>query len=147
MAASARIKATNIHFLIGGTDYACDANMVELTLNDAPGDVQTFCEVRVGGEWSLQIDGVTSGDSDSLYQILWANFGTEVAFILKPQGNATASADAPHYTGTVVFNELPPMSLTSNEVSKFSVTLRVKNDVHTPSATPPVYYGVTKKVS
>ena len=147
MAASARIKATNIVFKIGTTNYACDANMVELTLNDAPGDVQTFCEVRVGGEWSLQLDGVTSGEDTSLYQVLWANFGTEVAFTIAPQGNATASADAPHYTGTVVFNELPPLSLTSNEVSKFSVTLRVKNDVHTPSATPPVYYGVTKKVS
>lgn len=147
MAASARIRATNIVFKIGTTDYACDANMVELTLNDAPGDVQTFCEVRVGGEWSLQLDGVTSGEDTSLYQVLWANFGTEVAFTIAPQGNATASADAPHYTGTVVFNELPPLSLSSNEVSKFSVTLRVKNDVHTPSATPPVYYGVTKKVS
>ena len=147
MAASARIKATNIVFKIGTTDYACDANMVELTLADAPGDVQTFCEVRVGGEWSLQLDGVTSGEDTSLYQVLWANFGTEVAFTIAPQGNATASADAPHYTGTVVFNELPPLSLSSNEVSKFSVTLRVKNDVHTPSATPPVYYGVTKKVS
>lgn len=147
MAASARIRATNIVFKIGTTDYACDANMVELTLNDAPGDVQTFCEVRVGGEWSLQLDGVTSGEDTSLYQVLWANFGTEVAFTIAPQGNATASADAPHYTGTVVFNELPPLSLSSNEVSKFSVTLRVKNDVHTPSATPPVFYGVTKKVS
>lgn len=147
MAASARIRATNIVFKIGTTDYACDANMVELTLNDAPGDVQTFCEVRVGGEWSLQLDGVTSGEDTSLYQVLWANFGTEVAFTIAPQGNATASADAPHYTGTVVFNELPPLSLSSNEVSKFSVTLRVKNDVHTPAATPPVYYGVTKKVS
>lgn len=147
MAASTRIKATNIHFLIGSTDYACDATSVELTLGDAPGDVQTFCEVRVGGEWSLKLDGLTSGDDTSLYQVLWANFGTEVAFTLKPQGNATASADAPHYTGTVVFNELPPMSLMSNEVAKFSVTLRVKSDVHTPSATPPIFYGVTKKVS
>ncbi len=147
MAASARIKATNIVFKIGTTDYACDANMVELTLNDAPGDVQTFCEVRVGGEWSLQLDGITSGEDTSLYQVLWANFGTEVAFTIAPQGNATASADAPHYTGTVVFDQLPPLSLSSNEISKFSVTLRVKNDVHTPSATPPVFYGVTKKVS
>ena len=147
MAASTRIKATNIHFLIGATDYACDATGVELTLADAPGDVQTFCEVRVGGEWMLKLDGVTSGDAASLYQVLWANFGTEVAFTLKPNGNATASADQPHYTGTVIFNELPPMTLTSNEVSKFSVSLKVKNAVHTPSATPPVYYGVTKKTS
>jgi hypothetical protein len=121
--------------------------MVELTLNDAPGDVRTFCEVRTGGEWKLQLDGVTSGDATSLYRVLWANFGTEVAFTIAPQGNATASTSQPHYTGTVIFDELPPLSLTSGEVAKFSVTQTVKNAVHTPSATPPVYYGVTLKTT
>jgi len=46
-----RIVAENIKFLIADVEYACAVNMVELTLGDAPGDVQTFCEQRVGGEW------------------------------------------------------------------------------------------------
>jgi hypothetical protein len=141
MAASTRIKANNIIFKIGATDYACDANMVELTLDDAPGDVQTFCEVRVGGQWSLQLDGITSGEDTSLYRILWDNFGTEVAFTISPSGYATPSADNPHYTGTVIFDQLPPLSLTSNEVTTFSVTLTVKNTPHTPASD--IYYGVT----
>ena len=140
MAASTRIKAQNIIFKIGTTDYACDANLVELTLDDAPGDVQTFCETRVGGQWSLQLDGITSGDSASLYRVLWDNFGTTAAFTIAPNGNATASTSQPHYEGTVVFNQLPPLSLTSNEVSKFSVTLEVKNTPHTPASD--IYYGV-----
>ena len=140
MAASTRIKAQNIHFKIGGTDYACDANMVELTLDDAPGDVQTFCEVRVGGQWSLQLDGITSGEDTSLYRVLWDNFGTEVGFSIQPQGNATPTADAPHYEGTVVFDQLPPLSLTSNETATFSVTLQVKNTPHDPASNE--YYGV-----
>ena len=145
---STRIKAQNIRFIIGATErYDVDTNLVELTLNDAPGDVQTFCEVRPGGEWKLQLDGVTSGDSTSLYRLLFANFGTEVAFVIAPQGNATASTTAPHYTGTVVFDQLPPLSLNSGDVAKFSVTLTVKNAVHTPTATPPVYYGLTVKTS
>lgn len=147
MPTSTRIKAQNIKFLIGTTEYSCDANLVELTLNDAPGDVQTFCEVRVGGEWKLQLDGVTSGDATSLYRILWSNFGTEVAFTVAPQGNAVGTTSAPIYTGTVVFDQLPPLSLTSGEVVKFSVTLTVKNAVHTPSTTPPVYYGLTVKTA
>ena len=141
MAASTRIKAQNIIFKIGSTDYACDANLVQLTLDDAPGDVQTFCEVRVGGQWSLQLDGITSGEDTSLYRILWDNFGTEVAFTIAPNGNATPSADSPHYTGTVVFDQLPPLALVSNETSVFSVTLTVKNTPHTPASD--VYYGVT----
>jgi hypothetical protein len=147
MPTSTRIKAQNIKFLIGTTEYSCDANLVELTLNDAPGDVQTFCEVRVGGEWKLQLDGVTSGDATSLYRILWSNFGTEVAFTVAPQGNAVGTTSSPIYTGTVVFDQLPPLSLTSGEVVKFSVTLTVKNAVHTPATTPPVYYGLTVKTA
>jgi len=141
MAASTRIKASNIVFKIGTTDFACDANMVELTLDDAPGDVQTFCEVRVGGQWSLQLDGIVSGEDTSLYRVLWDNFGTEVAFTIAPNGNATPSADQPHYKGTVVFDQLPPLSLTSNEIAKFSVTLSVKQTPHTPASD--IYYGVT----
>lgn len=140
MAASQRIKAQNIIFNIGATDYACDATMVELALQDAPGDVQTFCELRVGGEWTLTLEGLTSGDATSLYQILWANFGTEVAFTIAPNGNATASANEPHYVGTAKFDQLPPLALSSNEVSTFSVTLTVKNTEHDPATS--VYYGV-----
>lgn len=147
MATSTRIKATNIKFLIGTVEESCDANLIELTLNDAPGDVQTFCENRVGGEWKLQIDGVTSGDSGSLYRLLWANFGTEAAFTVAPQGNAVGTTSAPIYQGTIVFDQLPPLSLNSGEVVKFSVTLTVKNAVHTPSTTPPVYYGLTVKTA
>lgn len=140
MAASTRIKAQNIIFKIGTTEYSCDANLVELTLDDAPGDVQTFCEVRVGGQWSLQLDGITSGDDTSLYRVLWANFGTKVAFTIAPNGNAVAAADQPHYTGTAIFDQLPPLSLTSNETVKFSVTLTVDNSIHDPATN--VFYGV-----
>jgi hypothetical protein len=140
MAASTRIKAQNIIFKIGSTDYACDANMVELTLDDAPGDVQTFCETRVGGQWALQLDGIMSGDSGSLYRVLWDNFGTEVAFTIAPNGNEDATSAKPHYEGTAVFNQLPPLSLMSNETAKFSVTLEVKNTPHNPAADQ--YYGI-----
>jgi hypothetical protein len=141
MAASTRIKAQNIIFKIGATDYACDANMVELTLGDAPGDVQTFCETRVGGQWALQLDGITSGEATSLYRVLWDNFGSEVAFTIAPNGNTTPTDDEPHYTGTAIFNELPPLSLNSNETALFSVTLEVKNTPHDPTAHQ--FYGVT----
>jgi hypothetical protein len=141
MPASTRIKAQNIIFEIDGEDYACDANMVELTLDDAPGDVQTFCETRVGGQWALQLDGITSGDATSLYRILWDNFGTEVEFLIAPNGNSVPSSNEPHYVGVAVFNQLPPLSLMSNETAKFSVTLEVKNTPHDPENNE--YYGIT----
>jgi hypothetical protein len=140
MAASTRIQAQNIIFEIGATAYECDATMVDLTLGDAPGDVQTFCEQRVGGEWALTLEGIVSGDAASLYRVLWANFGTTATFTIAPNGNSVPTANTPHYEGTVKFNELPPLSLTSNNTSTFSITLRVDNTVHDPAND--IYYGV-----
>lgn len=140
MAASTRIKANNIVFEVAGTEYACDATMVELTLQDAPGDVQTFCEQRVGGEWQLNLEGLTSGDATSLYRVLWSNFGSTGAFTIAPNGNASPSASQPHYEGTVKFDQLPPLSLNSNETVTFTVTLTVDNSTHDPASS--VYYGV-----
>tara|TARA_B110000459_G_C16592009_1_gene486783 strand:+ start:183 stop:620 length:438 start_codon:yes stop_codon:yes gene_type:complete len=141
MAASTRIKAQNIKFLIADVEYACDATMVDLVLGDAPGDVQTFCEQRVGGEWALTLEGITSGDAASLYRVLWENFGTTATFVIAPNGNATATAAEPHYSGVVRFNEIPPLSLTTNETSTFSVTLEVVNTPNTPDTD--VYFGVS----
>jgi hypothetical protein len=140
MAASTRIKAHNIIFNIGATDYACDATMVDLVLQDAPGDVQTFCEQRVGGEWALTLEGITSGEATSLYRVLWENFGTTGTFTIAPNGNASASSSEPHYEGTVKFDQLPPLSLSTNETVTFSVTLTVDNSTHDPAND--IYYGV-----
>jgi hypothetical protein len=145
MPASTRIKAQNILFKFGATEYACDANLVQLTLDDAPGDVQTFCEVRVGGQWSLQLDGIVSGLSSSLYRVLWDNFGSTANFTIAPNGNAVASSSEPHYTGVVTFDQIPPLALVSNETAVFSVTLTVKNTPHTPASD--IFYGVTVDVT
>ena len=142
-----RIKASNIKFTIASTDYAVDADSIELSLSDAPGGQQTFTEVQPLQEWKLAISGIASGDSTALYQVLFANYGTEVAFKVAPNGNSTASTSQPIYEGTVVFDTLPPLNMTSGEIMSFSVELTVKNSVHTPSATPPVYFGLTKKTS
>ena len=140
MAASTRIVAQNIIFKLDATTYAPDVNMVELTLGDAPGGQRTMTEVRPNGEWALKIAGIVSGDAASLYRLLWENFGTEVAFEINPNGT-TPGASTPSYTGTVVFNELPPLALTSGEDASFEVTLRVKNTGLDVAAN--LYYGVT----
>ena len=147
MAASTRIKATNIKFKISSTDYSCDADSIELSLSDAPGGQQTFCEVQPLQEWKLKIAGIASGDSASLYQLLFTNYGTEVAFSVAPNGNTTASSSQPIWEGTVIFDTLPPLNMTAGDIMAFDVELTVKNSVHTPSATPPIFFGLTKKTS
>jgi len=147
MATSTRIKASNIVFKIASTDYACDADSVELSTGDAPGDVRTFCEVQTGQEWKLSLTGLTSGDTASLYRLLFANYGTEVAFTVAPGGNAIPTSTNPHYVGTVIFDQLPPLSLTSGEIVKFTVELTVKNTGTDAAATPPRYFGLGVKTA
>jgi hypothetical protein len=71
---------------------------------------------------------------------LFDNFGAELPFVINP-GGGTVGADNPSYTGTLIVNELPPLSLTSNEEVAFSVTLRVKNTGLDTGAK--LYYGLT----
>lgn len=136
-----RVVARNITFKIGSTSYAPELNSVELTLGDTPGGIQTFSEVRVQGEWALKLGGYMSQKSTSLYQFLITNFGTEATFEVNP-GGGTVGADNPKYTGTVIINELPPLTMTSNEEMSFEVTLRVKNTGLDTSAN--LYYGLTR---
>lgn len=142
--AQPRVIARNIVFTIDGDDVAPEVNSVELTLQDAPGGVQTFSEVRVHSEWQLAVSGFMSPKATSLYSFLWTNFGTEVPFKIVP-GGGTEGTDNPAYTGTVIINELPPLTLTSNEEVSFTVNLRVKNtglDVASK-----LFYGVTVDTS
>jgi hypothetical protein len=139
-----RVVARNITFKIGATSYAPEVNAVMLTLGDAPGGIQTMTEVRVQGEWALQLDGYVSQDADSLYRLLWTSFGTELAFEINP-GGGTEGADNPSYKGTVIVNELPPLELTAGEEVSFSVTLRVKNTGLDVAAK--LFYGVTIDVT
>jgi hypothetical protein len=142
--ATPRITARNIVFKIASSSYVPELNGVELTLGDAPGAVQSFSEVRPSGEWSLKLDGFVSPASASLYNYLWTNFGSEVTFEVIP-GGGTVGANNPKYTGTVIINELPPMTLVSNEEVAFSVTLRVKNTGLDVAAN--LFYGITKAVA
>jgi hypothetical protein len=145
MAVSSRLVARNIILKIDGVDYAFDSAKVSLTPEDAPGGMRTFNETNVYKEFKLAIEGIVSLDPASLYQILWANQGTQVDFSIAPGGNATATSTKPHYVGSVIIDDLPPLELTSGESANFSVTYTVDNSTHDPATG--IYYGVEIKTS
>lgn len=142
MAASTRLVARNIKFTVDGDEFSCDATKVTLTPEDAPGGVRTFCETNVEKQWKLQLDGILSLDPTSLYQVLFALQGSQVDFMLAPAGNATASTTQPHYTGSVIIDDLPPMELTAGEGAVFSITYTVDNATHSPATG--YWYGLHK---
>lgn len=145
MPASNRLIARNIKFLVDGDEFACDANKITLTPEDAAGGVRTFCETNVEKTWKLAVEGIVSLDAASLYQTLWTLQGTQVDFVVAPAGNATASSTEPHYVGSVIIDDLPPLDLTAGDNAVFSITYTVDNGTHNPATG--YWYGLQKKTS
>jgi hypothetical protein len=107
MVTSTRIKANALQLTIDGTDYWADFSSVMMQSEEAASDVTTFYDASLGGrrDFFFTVSGVQSTEDGSFWRAMWADAGTEVAFIYAPHGNATASADQPHFTGTL---RLPP---------------------------------------
>ena len=103
MATSTRIKANALLLSIDGTDYWADFSSVVMQSEDASADVTTFYDASLGGrrDFYFTVSGVQSVEAASFWRAMWADAGSEVAFVYAPKGNATAGADAPHFTGTV----------------------------------------------
>jgi hypothetical protein len=103
MTTSTRIKANALLLSIDGTDYWADFSSVMMQSEEAAADVNTFYDASLGGrrDFYFTVSGVQSTESTSFWRSMWADAGSEVAFIYAPNGNATASGDAPHFTGTL----------------------------------------------
>lgn len=103
MSTSTRIKANSLKLTIDGNDYWSDFSSVVMQSEDASADVTTFYDASIGGrrDFYFTVSGVQSVEAASFWRAMWADAGSEVAFVYAPKGNATAGADAPHFTGTV----------------------------------------------
>jgi len=100
---STRIKANALKMTIDAIDYWADFSSVMMQSEDAASDVNTFYDASLGGrrDFYFTVSGVQSTESTSFWRSMWDDAGTEVAFIYAPHGNATESADKPHFKGTV----------------------------------------------
>ncbi len=92
---------------IAGTDYTAQVSKAVITSNEADSDFVTFADAAIGGlrEYALEFTGVQDLNSASLWDKIWTASGTSVAYLLKPYGNATASATQPHYSGNLTITE------------------------------------------
>jgi hypothetical protein len=94
-----RVRGNLLTLSIGATEYSAEFASVMLQSEDAADDVKTFGSDN--SDWFMTLSGITSLDAASFWRYCWQNASTDVAFILRPLGNATESADAPHFKGTV----------------------------------------------
>jgi hypothetical protein len=99
----AALNAGKLKLAFGSTpvEYYTQILKAEITSDDK--DDLTFGEIDNGDtkKYSLELTILQDFGTGGLGLYLYANAGDEVAMVMKPYGNTTASATEPHFTGTV----------------------------------------------
>lgn len=103
MVGPARIKGTKLSITVGTQELHCQSSKVIMDNEEASDGVTTFCDAEAGGAFNhfLDLTSLQSTATDSFWSYLWDNPATEAAFVYRPHGNAVATANEPHFTGTL----------------------------------------------
>lgn len=111
MTGPTRVGGKKLTLTIGGIELHAEASKAILNNEEASSDVTTFADANEGGARQFFIEGtsVQSTDSDSFWRYVWAHTGETAAFVLRPHGNTTPTADQPHFLGTLTIGPKPPI--------------------------------------
>lgn len=113
----AALGTNRLTLLIDGTERAAEVSRAVISVADTESDFVSFADAAAGGgkDYILELTAVQDpGTEDSIWDMVWEMTGQEVDVIVKPYGNATASATQPHFTGTVVI-KMPDGDLLGGE--------------------------------
>lgn len=125
---STRIKGSALKLTIGSTDYWADVTSAVLDNEEADTGATTFADAQAGGarQYFFTLNAIQSTDSASLWSYIWANTGEIVAYTYAPHGNTTATANEPHFVGTV---KIPPKPSIGGEAgANVEYTFEVRMD-------------------
>jgi len=124
---STRIKGAALQLTIGTTNYWADITAVTLENEEAAAGVTTFEDASLGGARQFYLTGsaIQSTEEGSFWDYLWEHTGDIVAYVYAPHGNPTASADEPHYTGTVKVPAKPFVGGEAGTTNEFTFDFRM----------------------
>lgn len=124
---STRIKGSALKLTLGGTDYWADVTSVTLNNEEAAAGVTTFEDASLGGARQFYLEGsaIQSTASASFWNYLWENTGDIVNYVYAPHGNASATADEPHFTGTVKIPAKPAVGGEAGTTNEFTFDFRM----------------------
>lgn len=122
---------------VGGTEYNTQVFEAHVDADDADSDSITFAEAAAGGgrAYTLNITLTQDMATGTLWDRIWSAAGTDVAVLMKPYGNAAASATQPHYSMSANVRE-PNGTLIGGEADS-SPTKRLTVEVEWPLAAKP----------
>lgn len=122
MPTNGKYKGNAVTFTINSVEYAAECKSVNIVNEESEDDFVTFADAASGGgvQWFLDLEAQADYAGGTLWEYLWTNSGnTAVAFVVKPYGNAVATADKPHFTGTVNLGPKPPVGGEASAVWSF----------------------------
>lgn len=110
---------------VAGTEYDTQVSKAVIVSGESDSDFVTFADAAAGGarEYRFEFTAVQDAVAATLWDRIWSATGTTVACILKPYGNAAASATQPHYSFNAVVSE-PDGDFIGGEADQ-SVTARM----------------------
>ena len=119
---SIRIKGNKLALSFGGLDVWADVTAVTLENTDKDGGLTTFEDASgtPGRQYLIKGTAIQSLQTSSFWRYAWANSGQTVAFRYAPKGNATASADEPHFLGQVKIGPRPTVGGEAGASTEFS---------------------------
>jgi len=123
--APARMKGKGVDITFGtpAVDMKCDLTSFLLSRAD-PGNgaatdgTVTFCDAdksATGEVWTLAVTAVQATNAESFWHLIWDAAakagGDEIPFVAKPWGTGAATADKPHFSGSIIVNQgdFPPV--------------------------------------
>lgn len=108
----ARVNGKNLSLTFGSLDVKCEATSIVLDNEPADADLVTFADVIAGTDvrWFFAIAAYTDLGAGSWWELLWSTPAfTELPYLFKPYGNATATTAQPHFSGVVTVDRKPPV--------------------------------------
>lgn len=106
---SKRLNGLSLSLTIDSKEHMSDIASYTITDEERDEGTRTFGDGAAGGQPKLTVETIQSLAAESLHQIVWDHPGrTDVPFKLAPAGNKAATAEEPHFTGTLDFPTLRP---------------------------------------
>jgi hypothetical protein len=121
-----RADGNNLLFQFGTVEVACTSTSAVLDSEKADADRVTFADVISGLDWQWFF--VVTGHPDyapgTFWTLCWETAAfVPVAYLFRPYGNAVATAQQPHFSGSATIDKKPPLGGDAKAVWAFDTRL------------------------
>lgn len=134
----ARIGTRKLTLSLADADVSPEVSKVVINAAATDSDFVSFADAAGGSGSRAYTLGLTLAQdavAGTVWDYIWSHAGTDVAFVIRPYGNATPSTTEPHFTGTATIVE-PDGELLGGEAN-VSVTAVMTVEVEWPLLAKP----------